>query len=544
MLTLALTLTGCGSGTPQKTEEEIREEVRAELEAEMQAEADAEDNSDETDAASGTEQTAEDQALESDSKVERRDDVYYTDMLKAGFKPSKSFELVSDYYHQTDGYTRMFGYELRAVETVPAELIYNTEYDFFFLDIQAPIFDKVIIVENPALPNGEEEVMEGLTGKDYGLNTEASNIEAKYYEAAKASENHSVMGMAFIENIIVDDNEESGMYSVTVSAFTSDEVATDQMVQVQGRLTCNIAPYCLLLELSEPIELYGVTYDHISFEDTELENYVDRSNFIYNIEGFPMITDSSMAYVLEVDLSTAYDAMGYLMVKDYERLDADNTDVWVDHSSEDFPVDYYQSVIKGLCLSGYGVEEENIFDSPAMENPDFREAVDKITAKGYTFEVSNGYYKIISGQSAYNFEKMPTLDEICQIVGIDKAALERMDDGGYFMYSSSWSGEGIAFTVYHDAETLTGTERINYLNVTGPEYKISNIAYGDKVLKTINTLGQKLENIYSHHDDTFAKYVYSLDGYALTVNGIGFDNEAVVSEEDTVTSISLYELLD
>lgn len=381
-----LVLSACAS-QPEQSEEELRAEIKAELQEEMEAEA-ATNQADATEATEAQTESAEASEAEeveeaeettteevADPLEEKRTDVFYAEDLKAGSKISDKFELVSDYYYDTDGHTVSFGYELKVNEAVEATLIYNMEYDFYFLRIDEPIFSKDIIVKNPLMENGQEIISEELANLEFGVNPKISQIPQVAYEAAKNSDNNSIAGQATIENILVADDETSGTYSVVVSDFKAE----------------------------------------------------------------------------------------------------------------------------GL---------ENLL------------------------------------QEAYNFDKMPTLKEMCSILDITIEDVTTDEDGGYFMYYSHWANDDIAFTVFHDEEQLSGNEKLSNLEITSEAYTLLDIGCGDSVLKSFHKLGESHEHIYSHHDDSYAKYVYNVDGYALTFNGIGFDDAAVIQEDDVITNLSYYELLD
>lgn len=375
-----LVLSACAS-QPEQSEEELRAEIKAELEAEMEAEAAA----NQADAAGATaeemEATDSDESQEvvteeeTDSAEEKRTDIFYAEDLKAGTEISDKFELIDDYYYETDGNTVSFGYELKANDTVKATLIYNMEYNFYFLRIDEPVFAKDILVKNPTKDNGTEVVAGAVASLQFGINPKVSKISDAVYQAAKNSDSYSIEGQATIDNILVADDETSDTYSVVVSDFKAE-----------------------------------------------------------GLETIP--------------------------------------------------------------------------------------------------------------QTAYNFEKMPTLNEMCDLLGINISDVVTDEDGGYFMYYSHWSNDDIAFTVFHDEEELSGDEKLSNLEITGKAYTLLGIGCGDSVLKGFHKLGESHEHIYSHHNDSYAKYVYNVDGYALTFNNIGFDDAVVIQEDDVITNVSYYELLD
>ena len=380
-----LTIAGCSS-KPQKTEEALRAEIKAELEAEMKAEIEEIQGGQEkvdpvvesTEAEADEEaQAASDEDVETqeDEVVEKRSDVFYVEDLKAGTRVSDKFELTSDYYYTTDGYTLAYGYELEANDVVQASLIYNMEYDFYFLRIDEPVFDKDILVQNPMKESGEELVSMGRESLEVGVNPVKSQISDRAYQAAKNSDTYLVKGQATISHILVDDNEASATYSVVVKEF----------------------------------------------------KFNDQANQI---------------------------------------------------------------------------------------------------------------------QAGYNFEKIPTLNDICTILGIGISEVVTDEDGGYFRYYSHWANDDIAFEVYHDETVLTGEEKLGSLVIMGGPYTMFGIGCDDRLLESFEKIGQTYQHFYSHHDDAYAKYVYDVDACAFTLNGIGFNDAMVLDETDLVTSMNLYELYD
>ncbi|MBN2898183.1 MAG: hypothetical protein JXO44_05335 [Clostridia bacterium] len=368
---IALMFTACGPKVPEKTEEELRAEIKAELEAEMKSEAEVVETTD----ASEEQVAAEEEADEPVVTENRRDDVYYAEDLKKGTKISDKFELTDNFYYETHGDVTTYGYELKATSSVDATLIYNPEYNFYFLRVDEAIFDKDILIKKPLEETGEAIIPVGKVDATYGINPQKSTVAEKYLIAAKASDTYTIAGQAIIQYVLVADNETSNTYSVILSEFVSDE------------------------PISVP-------------------------------------------------------------------------------------------------------------------------------------------------ETAVNIDKLLTLKEMCQMVGIDTTDMVTEEDGGYFMYYTHWANDQIEFSVFHDEEQPAGDMLVSNIKITGDAYKLFGIGVGDNLANSFKSMETRYEHLYSHHDETYVKYVYDVAGYALTFNGIGFNSEVVIGSDEVVTDIDYYILLD
>ncbi len=331
----------------------------------------------------------------------------------------------------------------------------------------------------------------------------------------------------------------------------SDESAVNQDfengIEFSGELTCNTAPYVLMIynEYNKAV-VNGKEYDCITLEKDIISKYVKRQNFSYHIEGFPMIDSNDyLDMTIEFDPTTAYETMGNLMVKDYRVIEDpyNNGTKLTDYSNEPYSTTYYQDVIKTLCLGMFGAESEDAKKNPGYEsNADFKEAVDTILSKGYKLVQNNGYYKAVN-ENAYNIDHMPTVSEMCNIVGIDINDITTNEDNGYYLYSSHYSNDEIGVYINHD-EKLQGDDLVTGITVKGIDYKLYGISLGNTLLNTYDKIDEKYDGMYNMHDDSYAKYVFDVDGYAFTLNNIGWEENAQIEEYDLVRQISCYELVD
>lgn len=337
--------------------------------------------------------------------------------------------------------------------------------------------------------------------------------------------------------------------TVDVEESSDDASVSDddsEMITVTGMITSFAAPYIPVIDVEyNPVVYNGKEFTLIGLDVDKISKYLDRDIFVYHLEGFPMI-NADNKYIdvsIQFSLDDAYDGeMGALMVSDYTVLPAYDMEL-VDRSNDPYPISYYQDVIMTLCLGMYGNEADNIMDNPGYENKDFKEAVDTVYAAGYNFVKENGYYKIVN-KDAVNIEKMPTVDEICKMVGIDKSEIVRKDDGGYFMYTSTWSNDEIEFSIFHDEEELSGSQNVDYLNIHGYRFKAFGVSVSDNVNSAYEIIAKKYKGMYSHHDDSVAKYVYDINGYGFTLNNIGYNNDFEIDEYNFVKNISFYSIID
>lgn len=314
-----------------------------------------------------------------------------------------------------------------------------------------------------------------------------------------------------------------------------------------GRITCNTAPYfvCLYNEYNT-VEVNGKTYDTIALSEDLLSKYVPRSGFSYHLEGFPMIDkDSYFNYSIEFDPTTAEEVMGYLMVKDYRIIEVPygNGAVLKDYSHEPYPTKYYSDVLYTLCLGLYGAEEVNPMDNKGYEeNKDFAEAVDNILSKGYDLVQANGYYKVVN-ESKVDIDEMPTVKEICNLLSIEMKDIVTQEDGGYATYWSRYKDDEIEFYVAHD-DQLKETDIVLGISVTGYDYSLMGVSLGENLAKTYATMDKQYQHFEDRHSGGKAKYLYNIDGYALTLNDIGWYNDYPMDSETLIKSISYYGLLD
>lgn len=311
----------------------------------------------------------------------------------------------------------------------------------------------------------------------------------------------------------------------------------EDWVSYQGVLTCDIAPYQVL------IEDYG--QQTLALEKNEILKYIDRSNFTYHLEGFPMVDPIEPIYVtIQYDPATTYEAMGYLFVENYRVIQTSNDidEQLKDYSNEAYPLTYYQDVIKTLCMGMYGSDQTVLENRAYQENEDFREAVDTILVAGYQLVKSNGYYKI-ANENAINIGHIPTVDEICRILGITLADINTREEGGYYLYISDYHNDEISIYIYHD-EALKGSDRVSGISIKGYDFKLHNIALGETLGKAYSETDEAFDGFYNHHDDETMKYVFNVDGFALTFNDIGWDNTLQIDEDDLVRKINYYSVED
>jgi hypothetical protein len=319
-----------------------------------------------------------------------------------------------------------------------------------------------------------------------------------------------------------------------------------EMVTFTGEITANVAPYFVVIESEyNPLVFNGKEYTRIALGEDKISKYVDRDCFSYHLEGFPMLDTYGKYVDVTIEFNPADasdDERGFLYVSDYNVIPTRDEEL-VDKSGEDYPISYYQDVILTLCVGMYGNDADNIKDNPGYGFDDFKEAVDKIEEKGYTFKKENGYYKVVN-ENAYNFDHIPTVDEMCKLLDIDKSQIKKVQDGGYFMYSSSYSNDEISFVAFHDEEELKGTQKVDMLTIRGYNYTAYGVSLSDSVNKAFEKISKNYKGMYSHHDDSTAKYVYDVDGWGFTVNSIGYDNDHEVDEYDLVKWISVYAIID
>ena len=109
---------------------------------------------------------------------------------------------------------------------------------------------------------------------------------------------------------------------------------------------CNEAPYFLIMYNEyEKINVNGKEYDRVALETDLISKYVSREHFLYHVEGFPMLDPVNYVGMrIEFDPTTAYESMGYLMVKDYRIIKDtyNNGEKLKDYSDEPYPITYYQ----------------------------------------------------------------------------------------------------------------------------------------------------------------------------------------------------------
>lgn len=312
-------------------------------------------------------------------------------------------------------------------------------------------------------------------------------------------------------------------------------------VFVQGYLTCNTAPYFILMDNIETITYDGQEYDYIALSDEILTKYVNKNNYVYNLEGFPMITKSDMLMTIEIDLENAYEGLGYLFIEDYRLVEDqyNNGETLTDYSNSPFPLIYYQEVIKTLCLGMYGSTEENILDNVGYTNDvDFKDAVDRVLSKGYELKRNGGYY-IIVNKEAYNIDSDVSIDEICQIVGITIEDFETSENYNDFDYDSHFGNDEIWIGIAHDG-LLTGDMMVGEIHVRGYAYKLYDIGIGERVLDVYKELGSMYKGLYDKHSDTELECVFDVNGHILLLNNIKSREYAHIDDNTLVKSIDFW----
>lgn len=309
-----------------------------------------------------------------------------------------------------------------------------------------------------------------------------------------------------------------------------------------GLLSSNTAPYFLVLtDAYNPIIVDDKEYTSLAFDAEKASKYLDRDQFSYHLEGFPIFSGKYNYLEIEFDLNAAYESMGYLRVDDYKVLSY-NYGPLENKSSFPYPNSYYQEIIKTLGLGVYGAEEVDIKNNEGYNNEVFKAAVDLLENQGYKFVQHGNYYQVIN-EKPIQIDHVPSVNELCMMLGIEISDLNISEDGGYFMYSSNWIDEDIEFMVYHD-EPLKGDEKVSLINVNGLKYELFGLRTGMNVNEAFELLKTKYGGMYSHHSDTYAEYVFNVEQYAFTLNHIGFDEVVQIGDNELVLSMSLYELLD
>lgn len=369
--------------------------------------------------------------------------------------------------------------------------------------------------------------------------------EAKLKEEVKAE----LEAEKIEENVMVE-----GVYGLEVMAGK----AFENGVRFSGELICNTAPYYLVLynEL-ESINVAGQEYNYIALNEDIVSKYVERKNFSYHLEGFPMVESSDFTeFTIEFNPDTAKNVEGNLMVYDYRIIENpyDDGNLLIDYTNQPYPTKYYQDVLYTLCLGIYSADEDNPKENLGYsKNADFKEAVDTILAKGYELQKVEGkygydsFYKVIN-KSSYNFIEVPTFIEICNVLGIGMNEITTVDEYGYFSYSSTYEDDEISFSIYHD-QKLTGNEKLDKLIIKGYDFKFLDIALSDNVASNLSMLNNNYKNYENHHaygeEDHYIEKLYDVDGYALSICDYDWKNQASeVQDNEIVKKIKIYNVID
>lgn len=290
-------------------------------------------------------------------------------------------------------------------------------------------------------------------------------------------------------------------------------------------------------------------YDSIIFDDDLFIDYIDRDSFVYDMEGFAKVEEGPY-FNIEIDLSNCEDDRGRLIIRDYKVLEYGQTmePELVDYSNQKFTDRYYQDVIYKLSLGYYMAEEQNVKDNEGYKSDkDFKEAVDKMLAKGYEI-VSKGSYYRIKNENAYDISEIKTVGEMCELLGIQISDIKTREDGAYYMYSSRYGNDQIYFEVHHDEE-LNNNQGISLLRIKGFDFKLCGVGFGDNALKSTQMLDNKFSKIENRHTlegDTKVNYLYSFGevGAALYVTDFSWENDLEISDIEIVDNMGYYFLWD
>ena len=307
-------------------------------------------------------------------------------------------------------------------------------------------------------------------------------------------------------------------------------------IEFNGKIVCNEEPYFVMLKNnSSKAKVNGKEYTYIALETDIISKYISRDKFLYHVKGFPMIVSDDYLYMaIEFDPSTAYESMDYLVVKDYRIIEPNLKD----YSNEPYPITYYQDVIKTLCVGIYGAVEADVKKNPGYENnTDFKEAVDKVLSKGYVLVQNNEYYKVVN-ENAYNIDHMPTVNEICDIIGINVNEINTTEINYTTKYASEYFSDEIIFSIGHNKE-LKGTDLIDCIVIRGFDYTLKGIGLGDNVLNAYNKIAEKYDKLYTSYYERYEDYVFNVDGYAFRLNNLGYkeENDNHVDKHDLVREI-------
>lgn len=223
-----------------------------------------------------------------------------------------------------------------------------------------------------------------------------------------------------------------------------------------------------------------------------------------------------------------------------ENKEIDNVSV---SDMKDQPTHYYQEKLHELCLSEYGADAKEAMDNPAYQSSmEFKNAVDAIYERGYRLISENGYYRIVN-PNVVNIKEMITVNEMCKLLDISLEDLEQAEDGGYFIYWTSFKNDEISFSIGHD-EPLKGDEYLLDIRVMGYGFSILGISLGQSVKDAYAMIDKTYDGYEDRHSNTIAKYVYNVDDYAFKLNDYGWDNQQELSETEIINQIDYYGLLD
>lgn len=145
-------------------------------------------------------------------------------------------------------------------------------------------------------------------------------------------------------------------------------------------------------------------------------------------------------------------------------------------------------------------------------------------------------------------------DEIIDLLG-DDYTFETQDDGGYFMYYSTLSYDGIVFTYFHDEKEILPNNYPGNIRINSNKYKYDfEFRVGDAVKEAYEYCESNLENMYDMHNDVYVddSFIYEEDGESTGVilsfeyegKGQEFGSVGEYDEDTRIQSINLMGFYD
>lgn len=191
--------------------------------------------------------------------ITKDDAFYYQDDLVKGVIVSDNFT-VDTFEYSTDGYTTSYSFKLDCNKYVAATLIYNDNNNFKFheININEPIFDKPIMVNNPLTDNGLEQIDLMLTGGTFGIDVSQTKIEEELIDFVTKDTSKSLNGTVYIKSLTFSENEMESNWTLDITDFKPSEselkrttnlsrFKNETLYSVDEKLDINYSKYNLVI---------------------------------------------------------------------------------------------------------------------------------------------------------------------------------------------------------------------------------------------------------------------------------------------------------